>query len=170
MCSHMSRLKEGAPSQLQLLLCAALLSAALWVSPRGSFWTLKLNLWSSRICWPFTGWWRLGKCACHCSHMLLFGNISKPWTSVEQMHMIWFWQPRIAFQMALTCLCSSSKYCPAQGRSSPITGSIKCAMRVVICVIQWPTEATFLQVLPGEPPTPQKCSWHTEIMSLLTHA
>lgn len=36
MCLHISHLKERAPSQLQLLLCAALLSAAVRVSPRGS--------------------------------------------------------------------------------------------------------------------------------------
>lgn len=43
MCSHISRVKERAPSQLQLLLCAALLSAAVRVSPRGSCCTLKLT-------------------------------------------------------------------------------------------------------------------------------
>lgn len=35
--------EEGAPSQLHLLLSAALLSAASRVSPRGSFCTLKLT-------------------------------------------------------------------------------------------------------------------------------
>lgn len=50
------------------------------------------------------------------------------------MHMILFWQPRIVLQMELTFLYNSSKCCPAQGRSSPITGSIKCAVKVVVGV------------------------------------
>lgn len=130
----------------------------------------KINVWSSRICCPFTGWCRLGKCACQRGHMLLFRNISKPWTLVEQMHMILFWQPRIVLQMELTFLYGSSKCCPAQGRSSPITGSIKCAMKVVICVTEWPTEDMFLQVLPGDPHPTEMFLTHTEIMSLLTRA
>lgn len=162
MCSHMSCLREGASSQLQPLLCAALLFSRVG-KPTWLVLYAKINAWSSRVCWPFTGWCRLGKCACRCSHMLLFRNISKPWTWVEQMHMILFWQSRIVLQMELTCLYSSSKCCPAQRR-------IKCAMKVVICVIKWPTEDTFLQVLPGDPHPTEIFLTHTEIMSLLTHA
>lgn len=142
--------RGGSISAASPSLCSTAL-CSLAGEPTWLFLYAKINVWSSRIRWPFTGWCRLGKCACQCSHMLLFRNVSKPWTLGKQMHMILFWQPRIVLQMELMCLYSSSKCCPAQGRSSPITGSIKCAMKFVIGVIEWPTEHTFLQVLPGDP-------------------
>lgn len=84
--------------------------------------------------------------------------------------MILFWQPRIVLQMELTCLYSSSKCCPAQGRSSPITGTVKCAIKFVICVINRPTEDIFLHMLPGDPHPTEIFLTHIEIMSLLTRA
>lgn len=69
---------------------------------------------------------------------------------MEKMHMILFWQPRIVLQMELTCLYNSDKCYPAQENSNPVTGSIKCAMKVLIHVIQSPIEDTFLWVLPGD--------------------
>lgn len=109
-------------SQLVAPLCAVLFSAAMLISPRGSFSVLKLTFEAHRSAGLSLADVGLGSVLLSVAICFYLG-VPPTWTLMEQMHMILFWQPRIVLQMGLRCLYCSSKPCPAQELATQSLGA-----------------------------------------------